>query len=161
MRSRRGPVREAYCLMAILAALTSQAYALPPQDARQFVIQLYERYRNPDTAYMGDDGPLAFTPSLLRQIRKDEESTPVGYAPNVDWDPLCGCQDAHGLSLTSVDIHPITTTTATAAVSLSFSGGDRTEIELDLTRRQGVWRVSEVRQAGGPRLTELLKGGGR
>jgi hypothetical protein len=157
----RDPVRIYRPLIALLVAFAPAAHAATLQDARQFVVGLYERYRNPDTDYLGRDAPLAFTPSLLRRIREDEMNTPAGYAPNVDWDPICSCQDPSGLSLTSVDIHPIGAASAKAAVIISFGGDDQVRLGLDLIRRNGVWRVSNVHKAGSPSLIALLKDDGR
>jgi hypothetical protein len=141
---------------AAMAATPSQPAGA--QDARRFIARLYERYSDPRTQYLGRDAPAAFSPQLLRLIRRDQARTPKGEVGILDWDPICACQDPDGLRVLRVDLQPGSPVALTATVKLGFVGGEKATVRLDLARRSGVWRIADIHTQETPSLVHLLQG---
>ncbi len=150
------------CLLSL--AITAMPLLAEAQDlsaAHAFVAALYDRYGHGDPEYLGRDGPSVFDPSLLRLIRRDQTRAGPGYVGALDWDPICGCQDADGLKLVGVNTLSAGPTKAQATAKLSFPSGGPIAIRLDLIRVGGAWRVSDIHERETPSLVHLLNRSGQ
>jgi hypothetical protein len=101
-------------LIALLLSIPPLAHVQDLVGARHFVAQLYDRYGTGDPVYLRGDGPSAFAPQLLQQIRRLQAQEPGA----LDWDPICGCQDPTGLKMIHLDMALTGPSKASAAVQL-------------------------------------------
>ena len=142
--------------LAALLAFASGAEAQSVADARAFVAGLYGAYGRSEPDYLGPQAGRVFAPRLLSLIRRDARNA-HGEVGALDGDPICDCQDAGGLKLTSLEITATGPGRAVARVRLTLAG-DARRIELDLTAVGGRWRVADVHTADTPSLVRLLGG---
>ncbi len=61
-------------------------------SARAFVQQVYSDYANPDERHQQQRQDKFYTRQLLHTIVADRTGHP-GEVGNLDWDPICACQD--------------------------------------------------------------------
>jgi hypothetical protein len=142
-------------MAALLAPMQAQAGGV--DSARAFAQGLYEAYRHGEPNYLGERAGTTFAPHLLALIRHDQATTPPGYSPNLDWDPICSCQDAEGLRTERVDAREVGPGRVLATVTLRFPAEVAT-VKLDLvSSRNGGWRVADVRTKETPSLVALLE----
>jgi hypothetical protein len=147
-------LHRAVLLIVLLAPL--QAHAQPPDTARTFVQGLYDAYQHSDPVYLGDQAPTTFAPHLLALIRHDQATTPLGYAPDLDWDPICTCQDNAGLKVDRIAIEDIKPGRKAATVTLRFLT-ESVPVKLDLASVHGRWRVADVHATDVPSLVGFLE----
>jgi hypothetical protein len=147
----------ALILAALLAPL--QAQAEHPDAARTFVQGLYDAYQHSDPVYLVDQAPTTFAPHLLALIRHDQATTPLGYAPDLDWDPICACQDDGGLKVERMDLTDAKPGRKVATVTLSYGGGADAgvTVRLDLVLVHGRWRVADIHTKDVPSLVGFLE----
>ena len=140
-------------------------YAAQPEGPEPFVRALYAVY--------GAGGPKDATPPrgqdpiFSRQMNavmgadirlaKDE-------APEIDFDPICGCQDQGAFTLDSLAITQSGVNVAEAAVAFTNDGGIRRQT-LKLVREGVNWKVEDVVGADGvslqaTTLQSIVKRGG-
>ncbi len=151
-------LHHAVLLVALLAPL--QAQAQQPDPARTFVQRLYDAYQHSGPDYLGDQAPTTFAPRLLALIRHDQATTPLGYAPDLDWDPLCACQDNGGMKVERIDMADVKPGRKVAMVTLRFLT-DTNMAKLDLVLVQGRWRVADVHTKDLPSLVGFLEDSAR
>ena len=120
-----------------------------------FVTSLYRAYANSDADPLGRGAGRIFTPSLLALIRADR--APAGEVGKLDYDPICACQDADGLTLLSVAVGSKSETKARATARFRIRATIRT-VDLALVKTRGGWRVDDVRSAGAESLRRYLSG---
>jgi hypothetical protein len=92
-----------------------------------------------------------FTRSLRRAIERDTGGVEVG---NLDYDPLCQCQDNGGLAM-----HVIRTQVRYTTATVDVWSGNRnsgTKLRLLLRRQGQVWKVADVSTARVPSLARQL-----
>jgi hypothetical protein len=118
-------------------------------SAEGFVRDLYHREAHEtkadEEAFAGHRGADSiYSPSLLALIRRDVRTTPSGYVGKLDYDPICGCQDADGISVRSLRVVVSDKSNAKAIVNLSFPGEAQLSNTLKLVRTATGWRVDDV-----------------
>jgi hypothetical protein len=143
-------------LAALMFAWSPAATAQDLPAAQAFVAGLYGAYHGKGPDYLGRQAGAAFSPPLLRLIRRDAAQTPAGDVGALDGDPICDCQDSGGLRDVTVAVTGGGAGQARAVVPFRLSGQRRT-VTLDLAAVQGHWRVSDVRTTDTPSLVSLLK----
>jgi hypothetical protein len=147
-------VHHALLIAALLAPL--QAQAQQPDPARTLVQHLYDAYQHSDPDYLGDQAPTTFAPRLLALIRHDQATTPLGYAPDLDWDPLCACQDDSGMKVDRIDMTDVKPGRKQATVILRFVT-ELVPVKLDLVSLHGRWRVADIHTKDLPSLVGFLE----
>ncbi len=153
MRGRQ--VLAAIALGLALSPLAAAAQSLP--DAEAFVRRLYRAYEhNGSPDYLGRQMRQVFSPRLIELIRRDQRLTPKGDAPELDGDPICGCQDSAGLRDVRVSVADAGPGRAQARVRYRFDDGP-SEKTVDLVTVQGRWRVDDVHSRDMPSLVRFLE----
>ncbi len=147
-------LHHAVLLAALLASL--QAHAQPRDAAQIFVQGLYDAYQHSDPVYVVDRAPTTFAPHLLALIRHDQATTPLGDAPDLDWDPICACQDDSGLKVERIDMTEVKPGRKVATVTLRFVT-ESVPVKLDLVSVHGRWRVADVHTKDVPSLVVFLE----
>jgi hypothetical protein len=145
---------------ALLLHLQAQAQAQPPDAARTFVKGLYDAYQHSDPAYLGVQAPTTFAPHLLALIRHDQATTPLGDAPDLDWDPICACQDDGGMKVGRIEIRAMGPGRKTATATLRYLT-DVVTVKLDLVSVHGRWRVADIHTKDAPSLVVFLEDSAR
>jgi hypothetical protein len=148
------------CLMImslLLSAAPELAGAQGLQGARDFVVRLYGRYAQGAPDYAGKDAPKAFSPDLVRLIRRDQTRTPQGDVGALDGDPICDCQDPGGLRLVALDVGASGRTGAQALARIRFGREPVIAVRLDLVWTASGWRVADVHTKDMPSLVALLE----
>lgn len=98
----------------------------------------------------------AFLSTPLRAaFLADDAATPPGEVGNLDYDPICQCQDDGGLTMRLVSLHG-DNTAAIAVIENNFTNGQRTRIFLHLARTRFGWRVSDIGTIRHPSLLQDL-----
>jgi hypothetical protein len=138
---------------AVLAA--SQVHAQDLGSARDFTLRLYAAYAHGD-ADLDRRAGVVFAPKLLRLIRRDEATTPAGDEGALDWDPICSCQDADGLKVSRISLHPLGPGRVRADVALRFTN-DTAAVGLDLVAVHGAWRIADIHTKDTPSLVAYLE----
>jgi hypothetical protein len=151
-------LHHAVLLVALLAPLQAQAQQSDP--ARPFVERLYDAYQHSDPDYLADQAPTTFAPHLLALIRYDQATTPLGYAPDLDWDPLCACQDTGGMKVERIDMADVKPGRKVATVTLLFVT-EHVTVRLDLVSRHGHWLVADIHTKDAPSLVGFLEDSAR
>jgi len=133
-------------MKAIAFAVAASMIAAPvvaQPSAKAFVEGLYEAYRNPDApSTTGAAAVQVYSPALVTLIRADQKAA-GGEAGKLNSDPLCGCQDADGLTPLSIKIVPVSPRSAMATSIFRLGGHVRT-VGLRLVRTPHGWRVDDV-----------------
>jgi hypothetical protein len=147
VRSKR--VTSALCAAAL--AWTHPAAAQTLASARAFTLGLYAAYARGEADHLGKDAAKVFAPRLLALIRRQQRLDVL------DFDPICGCQDAGGLRVEAVSVRGRGDGRARAEVGLGFGGDLRRQVSLDLVAAHGGWRVEDVHTREAPSLVRLLQ----
>lgn len=162
-RGRQGVLmgRAAGAMTLGVALLAALALSLPATSAdlasaRAFTAKLYRAYERGDPNYLGRDADKTFAESLLRRIRRDQQTAPKDEVGTLDGDPICDCQDAEGLKLKRLDMTGEAPGQAVATATLQFPGGEVREVRLDLVATPRGWRVADVHTRETPSLVGLL-----
>ena len=123
------------------------------EDAERFARDLYARMADDAFAPLaGRDAPTVFTAETVRLIDRAREWTDEGVHPALEADPVCLCQDPHGLTVRGVSVGEATADRAVVRVRFDFGGTgaeERRETILDLRREGEAWRVDDVRTDDG------------
>jgi hypothetical protein len=91
----RARIAVAVVSVLLLVSDTSPAQGQDVESARSFVQQVYQDYVNPDWQHQEQRQAKFYTPQLYRLILADRSAHP-GEVGNLDFDPICACQDAGG-----------------------------------------------------------------
>jgi hypothetical protein len=144
-------------MAALIAPLSAQAQ--PPDPARAFVQSLYDAYGHGEPVDVDAKAPTTFAPHLLALIRHDQATTPLGYAPDLDWDPICACQDDSGLKVKRIEMTDAKPGRKVATVTLSYGDGadGRVIVRLDLVLVHRRWRVADIHTKDAPSLVSFLE----
>jgi hypothetical protein len=73
----------------------------------------------------------------------------------LDWDPICGCREAAGAELQSIEVRETARTEAEADVVFT-QGGESRRQTLKLVKEGPMWRISDVVPPGESPLSEIL-----
>jgi len=166
MRLRRRAVvilarmRRRWRVVVLFCLSISFAEAQHLADAHAFVSKLYDSYEHPacpECPIFDKQAPRIFSPSLLLLIRRDEAKTPKGYVGALDFDPICACQDWHGLHVIELEITRTRRSRAAADVVVGYAAGTKQTIRLSLLQTPRGWRVDDVSTTDVASLRKLLK----
>ena len=123
------------------------------EDAERFARALYARMADDAFAPLaGRDAPTVFTAEVVRLIDHARGWTDEGVHPALEADPLCLCQDPHGLTVRHVQADAAGPERAIVRVRFDFGADDpeeRRETILDLRREDAAWRVDDIRTDDG------------
>lgn len=134
---------------------------LPPaagaQDlgaAHDFVVGLYGAYHGDGPDYLGRQAGAAFSPPLLKLIRRAAAATPKDEVGALDGDPICDCQD---FQISKVRVQVASEPSGHARATVHFVNfAEPQTVGLDLVVVSGHWRVSDVHTADTPSLVSYL-----
>jgi len=101
-------------------------------------------------------GEGIYTPTLLALIREDRRRA-GGEVGNLDFDPICACQDNEGLHLQTLTIVSTSSSTADAIATLRFIGPQDPKITYHLVLTPSGWRINDISTNDIPSLRKLLK----
>jgi hypothetical protein len=153
----------ALSILAIIGAIPSRAQ--DSASAKAFLVNVYSHYRNNSSgiSFYGPHANLYFHSSLLALENTDVKETEPGYAPAIDWDPICGCQDWNGIWDLNIEIHMESPQQAEANVSFAVFDpkdrpGDQTsKLPITLARENGGWRIWDILDESDPKSTISLR----
>ena len=145
------------------APLTGRAaiYAAGEQNAEAFARALYADAAAP---LANDPAAAAITPgrdplysrTLNALIGVDfREAEAKREVPYLNYDPICGCQDAEGFALTALKMTPDGDKAATAEVTFTNHGQTQQQT-LKLVKEGPMWRIADVVDAKGKSLHDEL-----
>jgi hypothetical protein len=132
----------------LLLTPTSHAEDVPP--ARSFVENLYTLESRSQFA----DFKVFLTPSLAALVERDRKSA-HGEVGKLDFDPICDCQDADGLTFQVVHLDQ-SGLRSVAIVSLHFSDKAARTVRLSLLGASNEWRVDDIQTRDFKSLREFL-----
>ncbi len=145
------------------APLTGRAaiYAAGEQNAEAFARALYA-----DAAALlaNDPAAAAITPgrdplysrTLNALIGVDfREAQSRNEVPYLNYDPICGCQDAEGLALTALKMTPDGDKAASADVTFVNQGRTHSQT-LKLVKEGPMWRIADIVDDRGKSLHDAL-----
>lgn len=160
-------------LLLLVALLAGYGQAAAPADAREgeaAAVAAPERAADSRdfsgaeafvrAVYAGYAEPAVELPGRLWSARtgalidRDRELA-AEYAPYLDYDPICNCQDWLDLAVRSVELAP-GPDGAVDATARFVNGGEETTTRLRLIREGGAWVVDDILNPGGPTLAESL-----
>ena len=157
-------------LIAIAFSAVAISWAFPSgaQDAasaKAFLVDVYSHYDGggPGIAFDGPQAGLYFHSSLLALERADVKATGPGYAPAIDSDPICGCQDWDGIWNLKIDVQLESPRRAIANVSFAlFNPKDRPEeepgkLQLTLVKESSGWRIWDILDESDPKFTSSVR----
>ena len=144
-----------YSLAVLIFGFAPLARAQDLGTAHEFVAGLYAAYHGKGPDYLGHDAKAAFSPQLLRLIRRAAATTPADEVGAIDGDPICDCQDSSGIRMANLKLTRGPQGRATATVRLRFPDEFRT-LRLDLIGVDGDWRVCDVHTKDTPSLVAYL-----
>jgi hypothetical protein len=149
--------------VAIIGAIPSRAQ--DAASAKAFLVNIYGHYKSKGKG-IDFDGPhsaLYFHSSLLALEKADVKATEPGYAPAIDWDPICGCQDMDGIWNLKIDVQLQSPQRAIADVSFAlFDPKDRpteepSKLQITLVRENGGWRIWDILDKSDPKFTSSVR----
>lgn len=143
-------------LIAAFMLITASSAIAVEANPKTFVTALYKRYDGPNADMLGGGADKNFSSSLLALIRADRG--PGGEIGRIDYDPICGCQDAKGLKLVSVKVKRVSAASVHAVSRFQIDATPRV-IDLILIRTPDGWRVNDVNPDGTGSLRAYLGDG--
>jgi hypothetical protein len=138
----RDVILKALCFGFVAATALSSTGRAADSDrngAEQFIEQAYRQH--------GDQRafPNLFAPPLRSLILRDQRAAASGDESELDYDPICQCQDNAGLTyrIISTQIGP---SDATVVVANHFKEKPAREVQVTyrLTRAWGSWLIADV-----------------
>jgi hypothetical protein len=93
---------------------------------------------------------MVATPSLAALRQRDLDAEKAARDPSdLNFGPLCGCQDDEGMHVVGVIIHQARPRRASATVTLGFTA-QQTVLQMDLVAVGREWRIDNIRGRAGP-----------
>jgi hypothetical protein len=126
-------------------------------SAEAFVREVYADYSNPDWQHQAERETKFYSPSLNRMIVADAKRHP-GEISNLDFDPICACQDPGepgDLKVQSIKLTRVSPLLIRAAVSFTIATQPRL-VTLSLLKTAQGWRIDEISTKDVPSLRRLL-----
>ncbi len=149
----------AIAMLSLSARATSPPPAPSATDAESFMAGIFAGYSDPSPPnLLGAQADLVFTPQLTALIHLAADQA-HGEAGALDYDPVCGCQDAD-VSRVMVMVAARPHAAGAEAVVDFVNAGRHSTIRFDLEAVQGQWRIADVhdpRIDSIPSLREFLK----
>lgn len=134
-------------------------YAAGEQNAEAFVRALYANAAAP---LANDPAAASITPGrdplysrTLNALIGADFHAAKGEVPYLNYDPVCGCQDADGFALTALKMTPDGDRASTAEVTFT-NHGETHQQTLKLVREGPMWRIADVIDARGQSLHDAL-----
>jgi len=142
---------------AVIAGSPTSLDEAAATDPESFVRALYARYSDPQpggqaVAEPGQD-PI-FSARLNRLILADFVRA-AGEVPNLNYDPVCDCQDGGPFRLDGTILRP-TGPDAVDALATFTNAGERKAMTLRLVKEGGRWRIDDVVPSDREPLSEHL-----
>ncbi|HUH09052.1 MAG TPA: DUF3828 domain-containing protein [Brevundimonas sp.] len=145
------------------APLTGRAaiYAAGEQNAEAFVRALYAdaaapMANDPAKATISPGRDPLYSRTLNALIGVDfREAEAKNEVPYLNYDPICGCQDADGFALTALKMTPDGDKAASAEVTFVNQGQTRRQT-LKLVKEGPMWRIADVVDDQGKSLHDAL-----
>jgi hypothetical protein len=149
--------------VAMIAAIPSRA-----QDAnsvKSFLMSVYQHYEHGGSGidFQGPHANLYFDSSLLALEKADVQANGPGYAPAIDWDPICGCQDWDGIWNLNLDIHIESPKRADANVIFALFDpkqrptDETSKLKITLAKENGGWRIWDVLDESNPKFASSMR----
>lgn len=133
------------------------AQAQDNKSAKDFVRQVYADYANPDWRHLEQRHASFYTPDLYHRILADRSSHP-GDIGELDFDPICDCQDPGDpgeLKVQSITFSTFGQAKLKAHVAFLIANDPRAVTLLLLDTRSG-WRIDDITSRDMPSLRALL-----
>lgn len=124
----------------------------------EFVRALYAVYAAPGPGLSEPPPPPGRDPiydRMLNAMIGEDFRKANGEVPTLNYDPICGCQDAGGFTLDSVTVTQSGPQAAEAAVVFTNMGETKRQT-LKLVKEGAMWKVNDVLVPGEKPLTEQL-----
>lgn len=145
------------------APLTGRAavYAAGEKDAEAFARALYAnaaapQANDPAAATISPGRDPLYSRTLNALIGVDfREAEAKDEVPYLNYDPVCGCQDADGFALTALKMTPDGDKAASAEVTFLNQGQTRRQT-LKLVKEGPMWRIADVVDDQGKSLHDAL-----
>ena len=123
-------------------------------EAEAFVRTLYGRMEDADFAPLDPAAAgQVFTAEVVRMLEAARAWPDEGLHPALEADPVCLCQDPHGLTLREVSVTEATADRAAVRARFDFGKADDAEsarAPLFILRREADgWRVDDIRTDDG------------
>ncbi len=151
--------------LAIIIFPAIYASAQSADSAKAFLLSVYKQYQNGSKGidFTGPRAGRYYHSSLLALIRADIKANGPDNAPDVDFDPICGCQDWEGIWKLQMDVHLETAQRALARVSFvlldpkNHPKDTLTKLEFTLVPERGEWRIYDVADESDPHAALALR----
>jgi len=150
-------------ILITIAITCARSDAQTSAQATTFVQNIYAHYGQPGTEAGPRQGGVErkdtdiYSPSLLALINRDRRLAGPGYVGNLDFDPVCECQDDGGMTFSRLNVAKSGPQTAIATVELSFPEPRQIHVQLFLLWTAHGWRIDEIKADNLPSLRKLLK----
>jgi len=149
--------------VAIMGAIPSRAQ--DASSAKSFLVSVYQQYQHGGIGidFQGPDANLYFDSSLLALETADVRANGPGYAPAIDWDPICGCQDWDGIWNLNIDIHLESPQRADANISFTlFDPKNRptdeiSKLKITLVKENVGWRIWDILDESNPKFASSVR----
>lgn len=132
------PARLTGVAAAALVVATSAAAAVAEDGAVRAVIDRAYRVHDNDRRV-----EKLYDPALRRAIQADIDATPKGDEQNLDYDPICQCQDDAGLSHRILS-STVTAASATVVVENAFEDKTKVRVIYHLRRFGQTWLIDDI-----------------
>jgi hypothetical protein len=144
-----------FIVFAALAGASRAAFAAGdgPSDV---VAAIYKAAAGPGRKY--DDGTSVFfdpvgrrrflSKNLQAELKAMEKRTPKGDEPDLDFDPVCACNDPSVLDLKITTESQTDTQAVVVASFQSHDEKDRIVLRYLLVKENGAWKVDDVISTG-------------
>jgi len=99
------------------AATANAAVTLDADQAKVWVVQLYDRFKDENWSPFGAPDQV-FGPDIVRELAENDRLTPEGEQGAIDADPICSCQDPGGMTA--------------EVLSSRMTGADTAEVKVKL-----------------------------
>jgi len=121
----------------------------------EFINQIFQNYQKENSFEpLGTKADSLFTKNLLKLIRRDQTSRP-GEVGNLDFDPICGCQD---YNISKIDITEKTVESTSGEVIAHFTnGGIEQSIEFEIQDEGIGWRIADIKSKAVPSIRQMLE----
>ena len=162
MRARR------FGMIVLFVAVIPSCDLSSAQDAasaKAFLVNIYNHYEagGKGIAFYGPNAGRYFHSSLLALEEADLKETGHDYAPAIDRDPICGCQDWDGIWDLRIEVHVESPQQAGANVSFAvFNPKDRaadetSKLQITLVKEHGEWRIYDILDKSNPKFNSSVR----
>jgi hypothetical protein len=151
--------------LAIIIFPAIYASAQSADSAKAFLLSVYKQYQNGGKGinFTGPHAGRYYHSSLLALIRTDLKNSDPDSVPDIDFDPICGCQDWEGIWNLQMDMHVETPRRALARISFAvldprnYPHDALTKLEITLVPERGEWRIYDIVDESDPHAALALR----